>query len=166
MVKQSGVYTIRCETNGAFYIGSTEDLHRRSGIHKAMLRNGKHTNKPLQRTWDEHGEESFTFEVLAEVPILDLRNVEQRYLDEMWDLPGRLNIEADASAVKQNRAQFAARIDAIAKGLGVPERLPTARTGGLPPFDPAALFRCTREEYEAGERKPFSLPPGPLEPAS
>lgn len=45
-----------------------------------MLRNGKHKNSKLQTVWDLFSEEDFSFEVVEECGILELDELETRYL--------------------------------------------------------------------------------------
>ena len=46
-----------------------------------MLRANRHHSIHLQRAWDKYGKESFTFEIIEEVPEEELFDVEQMYLD-------------------------------------------------------------------------------------
>lgn len=81
-VKCCGVYRIRNTSNGHVYIGSTsQTFNKRWNTHASYLRRNAHNNKPLQRAWEKHGEESFVFEVLE---ICDPRHrfdVEQVMID-------------------------------------------------------------------------------------
>jgi group I intron endonuclease len=66
-VNKTGVYTIRCISTGAIYVGSAAaSFKKRWHIHLSDLRNGKHHNSRLQRLWNKHGEDSFEF-TIAEV---------------------------------------------------------------------------------------------------
>lgn len=60
-----GVYKITNTVSGKFYIGSsTLNVYYRWDDHKSQLRTGIHANIHLQRAWDKHGQDAFTFEVL------------------------------------------------------------------------------------------------------
>jgi len=62
------VYTITCTKNKKIYVGSTTRLLcQRWGDHKSLLRNNKHVNIHLQRSWNKYGESSFLFEELEEI---------------------------------------------------------------------------------------------------
>lgn len=65
---ESGIYRIRCEANGAVYIGQAANLGRRLTQHRARLRTGTHKNAMMQATWTKYGEASFTFTVLIRCP--------------------------------------------------------------------------------------------------
>jgi hypothetical protein len=63
-----------------------------SGVDRNFLQHYRHPNKALQRDWDEHGAEAFSFEVLdtLEVPERegynakgDLRTLEAMWLDKL-----------------------------------------------------------------------------------
>ena len=63
---KSGIYKITNEVTGKFYIGSSKDIDQRIAEHKMMLNNNKHVNVILQRSWNKHGREKFSFTVLEE----------------------------------------------------------------------------------------------------
>jgi group I intron endonuclease len=63
---KSGIYKITNTVNGKFYIGSSVNIDRRLSEHKSMLAIGTHRNPILQRAWDKHGADKFTFEVIEE----------------------------------------------------------------------------------------------------
>lgn len=65
--KHSGIYKIANTSNGKVYIGSAVNLYARVGAHMRMLRNGRHINVKLQRAWDKHGNEAFSFTVIEYV---------------------------------------------------------------------------------------------------
>ena len=60
----SGVYKIANTITGDFYIGSAVDLRRRWSEHRSALVNNRHCNAHLQNSWNKHGAEAFTFEVV------------------------------------------------------------------------------------------------------
>lgn len=62
--KFAGIYGIRNTVNGMVYVGSAALIYSRWRLHRCHLRNNKHYNVHLQRSWNKHGEESFVFEVL------------------------------------------------------------------------------------------------------
>jgi group I intron endonuclease len=76
---KSGVYEIRNSESGRRYVGSTSDLERRERDHFRDLRAGNHINPIMQRSFDLHGEEAFSFQVLERCE--DYRSREQELLD-------------------------------------------------------------------------------------
>lgn len=76
-----GIYQIRCVFNNKIYIGSTVSFSKRFAVHRHRLRKGKHHSSYLQNSWDKYGESNFIFEILEEVPIVNLIEREQFHLD-------------------------------------------------------------------------------------
>jgi group I intron endonuclease len=81
---KSGIYQINNVETGAFYVGQSVDVQSRLERHAKKLRSGKHVNKHLQASWNKHGEDAFTFEVLELCPERDLNDREQYWLGDMW----------------------------------------------------------------------------------
>jgi group I intron endonuclease len=76
------IYQILNLTNGKFYVGSTVDIKDRWRTHRRKLRNGTHHCPHLQASWNKHGEDSFSFNVLSIHPVTELDKIEQQWLDE------------------------------------------------------------------------------------
>jgi len=91
-----GIYKIENNDNGKFYIGSSDDIHRRFGRHISDLRRNKHDNAHLQNAWNKYGEKSFDFEVVRECSTLDLLVEEQKDLDVWVGNPNCYNIRESA----------------------------------------------------------------------
>jgi len=70
----SGVYKIENVLNGKVYVGSSKDIYTRFYQHKNLLNKNKHHCRYLQHSWNQHGEKSFTFE------IIEITNQEQKTL--------------------------------------------------------------------------------------
>jgi len=82
MVK--GIYCIENLNNGKRYVGSSNNLKKRKKSHFYELKRGNHGNLKLQRSYNKHGEEKFTFYILEEVENeLDLISREQFYIDNL-----------------------------------------------------------------------------------
>jgi len=85
MAITKGVYTITCIATGRVYAGSSSAVRRRWNRHRWALRHGKHTIAAMQADWDEHGEESFRFDLVAEIGDAGQRRlVEQALIDAGW----------------------------------------------------------------------------------
>lgn len=84
----AGVYQVKNTANGKVFLGSSLNLEGPLNRHKFMLKNGGHTNKPLQKDWDEFGPEKFVFEILEVVKITDDPNFnlkdELTLLEQIW----------------------------------------------------------------------------------
>jgi hypothetical protein len=87
-VKPAGVYQVKNLTNGRVLLGSSLNLEGPLNRHKFILKIGSHTNKALQKDWDELGPDQFVFEILEEVPVRDDPNFnlkdELTLLEMIW----------------------------------------------------------------------------------
>lgn len=61
---KSGIYCIQNDLTGQKYIGSSVKIKKRITAHISLLRNRKHANIKLQRSFDKYGEKVFSFTVL------------------------------------------------------------------------------------------------------
>lgn len=85
-----GVYQIRNTVNGKIFIGSSVNLDAIFNRHRIELTLGSHRIAELQRDWKEFGEESFAFEILAEVEekegadhAADLKQLEAMFIEDL-----------------------------------------------------------------------------------
>jgi len=87
-VKPSGVFQVKNIINNTVLLGSSLNLEGSLNKHKFMLKIGSHTNKALQKDWNEFGADQFVFEILEEVKIIDHPNFnlkdELTLLEEIW----------------------------------------------------------------------------------
>lgn len=81
-MKQIGIYIIRNNLNGKYYIGSSKDIRRRLYIHKYLLKRNKHFSTYLQNSWNKYGEQNFSFDALEINPV-DLLKAEQFWIDSL-----------------------------------------------------------------------------------
>ncbi|MBI5943769.1 MAG: GIY-YIG nuclease family protein [Chloroflexi bacterium] len=65
----SGVFQVKNTASGKVLLGSSLNLEGSLNRHRFMLKIGSHTNKMLQKDWDELGSEHFEFEILEEVKL-------------------------------------------------------------------------------------------------
>ena len=79
--KNCGIYKITNTVTRKFYIGSAVNIKRRWAYHRSQLGANKHGNRHLQNSWNKHGEDSFTFEVLEYCGKERLIEREQFYID-------------------------------------------------------------------------------------
>jgi len=87
-VKPAGVFQVKNNANGKVLLGSSLNLEGSLNRHGFMLRIGSHTNKALQKDWDEFGPDPFIFEILEEVkrkddPNFNLKD-ELTLLEMIW----------------------------------------------------------------------------------
>lgn len=62
-----GIYRIVNKVNGKFYIGSSVNCNLRKRVHFSKLRNKKHDNDHLQKSFNLYGEDNFYFEIILEL---------------------------------------------------------------------------------------------------
>lgn len=77
------IYEILNKKNGKSYIGQTLNYKNRCYGHKHKLKNNKHVNKYLQRSWNKYGEESFEFNILEKCKSLkELNKKEKKWIEK------------------------------------------------------------------------------------
>lgn len=100
IVTGSGIYRIRNKKNGKCYVGSAVSFKTRWKRHRSELRAGTHHSEKLQRSWDKHGEEMFSFEVLEYVKdVSTLIDREQFWIDSLNAHKGGYNTCPNAGSV-------------------------------------------------------------------
>lgn len=86
------VYKITNKENGKFYVGSTCDLKRRMHEHFGELKRGVHYAKKMQKDYDIYGRNSFVVEILETCENDLLKDIEQKYLDELEAVKNGYNV--------------------------------------------------------------------------
>jgi group I intron endonuclease len=100
------VYRITNTVNGKIYVGSTIHYPARIKGHIRDLNKGNHHSIKLQRSWDIHGRDSFTFDVLEHVYDIDiLREREQYYLDTLRPWNNSIGYNISKIAFSRNGTQ-------------------------------------------------------------
>jgi group I intron endonuclease len=78
-----GIYKIINTVTNNFYIGQSTNLQKRKIYHDGDLRNNKYKNPHLQNSWNKHGEDSFSFEILLQCEFWELDRYEQWFVDNL-----------------------------------------------------------------------------------
>lgn len=112
---ESGVYSIVCTETGKVYIGSTGSFVKRFKSHRFHLGRGDHRNRHLQRAWDKYGSEAFSFSVIERVPLFNLLEREQVWLDKTENKFNILPLAGATRGVKRS-AETLAKMSAANKG--------------------------------------------------
>lgn len=89
-----GVYKITNIITNKIYIGSSNDICRRWGEHKRMLKRNAHHSIHLQYSWNKHGVDNFIFEILEECGAGDRFIREQFYFDTLLKAQEYMNNES------------------------------------------------------------------------
>ena len=87
---KQGVYIIRNNVNGKFYIGSSIEIPTRWNFHVWQLDKDTHGNRHLQNAWNKYGKKNFAFSIVENCKAEDTITREQFYLDTLQ--PYRRNI--------------------------------------------------------------------------
>jgi group I intron endonuclease len=77
---KSGIYKIKNIITGVVYIGKSKNVIQRKNAHFSALNLNKHNNPHLQNSYNKHGKDNFTFEILEYCNIEDLGLRELYYL--------------------------------------------------------------------------------------
>ena len=67
-----GVFALRCTASGQVWVQSTPNLDSHSNRIWFALRQGAHRNAAAQAAWNQHGAETFAYEVLECIAVPDL----------------------------------------------------------------------------------------------
>jgi hypothetical protein len=63
----AGVYVVRCAATGQQWVGSAPDLATIWNRLSFALRQGAHPHRSLQAAWQDHGADSFAFEIVERI---------------------------------------------------------------------------------------------------
>lgn len=83
-----GIYSIENIINHKKYIGQSVNVEHRWYCHRSDLKNKKHDNDYLQKSWNKYGEENFQFRVLEQCP-RDMLNEKERYYIDLYNTMNR-----------------------------------------------------------------------------
>lgn len=108
------IYKITCTKNKKIYIGQTiQDPGQRWRQHLSSLNNNKHSNPPLQHSFNKYGEKNFQFKILKQAETIEeLNELEIKYIKKYACLTpkgfnitkGGLNYEVTLeSRIKQSK---------------------------------------------------------------
>ena len=64
---QRGVYAVRCVATGEVWASASPKLDTQQNSTWFQLRMGGHPNRALQAAWKTHGEDAFSYEIVAEL---------------------------------------------------------------------------------------------------
>lgn len=97
-----GIYRITNLINRKVYVGSSKRVWNRWYYHRSRLRNNKHCNIVLQRSWNKNEENSFEFGILETCPEEDLDAREQFWIKDLHSANSQkgYNLRLDARSNK------------------------------------------------------------------
>jgi group I intron endonuclease len=118
--KSSGIYKITNITNNKCYVGSTKNFAKRWKQHIKELKNNSHHSIKLQRSFNKHGINNFSFEIVEEIPYEKNLIIEQEnfWIKELNSKENGYNItDATFGDVLTNNPNREKIIKNISKGL-------------------------------------------------
>lgn len=159
---ESGIYHIRNESNGKYYIGSSIDVTDRFKSHISDLDKNRHGNDHLQAAWNKYGGKAFTFKVLKTLAPDRIRIVEQLLIDHTRCLDERYGYNINPTVDNSRHAERTK--EKIRKAWTPAKRLQAslARQSGWTPSErervrvansPATKADALRKEIDALEDK-------------
>ena len=82
-MKISAVYKITNVITGDFYIGSSKNVKSRWAHHKCQSVWNRYPNKQLYLDMNKYGLDKFSFQILEEVEIEQLKETEQKFIETL-----------------------------------------------------------------------------------
>ena len=89
----AGVYKITSTVTGRYYLGATSGFKQRMSAHRSELSLDKHPTAILQEEYNLYGPDSFSYELVSECRVEDLKSIEEWLLGDLVDNdPNCLNV--------------------------------------------------------------------------
>ena len=82
-MKISAVYKITNTVTGDCYIGSSKNVKRRWAYHKCPSVWNRYPNSPMYLDMNKYGLDKFSFQILEEVEIEQLKEMEQQFIETL-----------------------------------------------------------------------------------
>ena len=98
------IYGIKNTVSGKMYVGKTTNVKRRFTRHKTLLKNNKHWNQHLQRSYNKNGINCFEYVILEMCEERELAETEQKWIDAYK--PNIFNQELFVADKKNNKNSF------------------------------------------------------------
>jgi len=121
MENKIGIYCIENKINKKKYIGSSKDVYKRKNRHFSELRNLKHKNNKLQRSYNKHGEDNFMFYVLEFVNNENELIIREQYYIDSVKPEYNINLIANSSLGVKRSEETKEKIRQANIGLKHPE---------------------------------------------
>lgn len=77
-----GIYALRCMASGEVWVGGATDLSKIQNRLWFTLRQGANTHRSLQSTWNAHGAEAFSFEIVERLDAEEIGYIRDRMMRE------------------------------------------------------------------------------------
>lgn len=117
------VYRLTCVANGMSYIGQTNNLWRRLREHSNDLRKGEHSNKSLQKDYDNFGAEQFVFSIESKCEECESLDIAEREFIEKYREDGKCyNVFSGGLTGYSANSEFRDKMSKAHKGRKVSEK--------------------------------------------
>lgn len=117
---RSGIYAIRNLKNSKIYVGSAINIAHRWAVHRYGFKNKIHHSRFLQRAWDKHGSEAFSFDILEHVEDVSiLIEREQYWIDNFSSANPKLGYNINPLAASSLGRKLSEERKALLKGRGL-----------------------------------------------
>ena len=121
MENKIGIYCIENKINKKKYIGSSKDVYKRKNRHFSELRNSKHKNNKLQRSYNKHGKDNFIFYVLEFVENENELIIREQYYIDSVKPEYNINLIANSSLGVKRSEETKEKVRQANIGLKHPE---------------------------------------------
>lgn len=114
-----GIYAIMNLLNGKIYIGQSIDIEDRLKHHESSLKYNRHENSHLQNSWNEYGEDNFSFYIIQLCSEEELDELEIKYIRQ-FDATNRdkgYNMESGGSKNKHISDESRAKMSKAKIGM-------------------------------------------------
>ncbi len=118
---KSGIYCIKNLTNDKKYIGSSINVFKRKNRHFSELKNLKHKNIKLQRSFNKHGKDKFIFYVIELVEDKNNLIVREQYYIDKEKPEYNINLVANSSLGVKRSEETKEKVRQANLGLKHPE---------------------------------------------
>ena len=106
-MKISAVYKITNTVTGDFYVGSSKNVKRRWADHKCPSVWNRYKNNQMYLDMRKYGTDKFSFQILEEVEIEQLKEVEQQFIEKLQPTYNRNRADGwDVERYKETRKEY------------------------------------------------------------
>ena len=106
-MKISAVYKITNTVTGDFYVGSSKNVKSRWACHKCISVWNRYSNNPMYLDMNKYGLDKFSFQILEEVEIEQLKETEQKFIETLKPTYNRNRADGwDVERYKETRKEY------------------------------------------------------------
>ena len=157
IMQQAGIYLLWNTASGGIYVGSAgQSFYIRFYSHISALRNNKHYNPWLQRSWNKHGESAFRFVIFEVIDDRDLIVSREQYWIDMFRTTHKIyNVAPTAQSMRGFRFSEESRKRMSEKQRGKKGKPPTEENRRI--LSEKAKLRYQNPEFAVRISKSIAL---------